>query len=137
MAFSHSLYFCIFLMAELVLSSATERPCVASEEQIIRVVNGSMGGPFQEVIVNCLAYRDVRRTVESAIVSGFSDGMEGRRYWVECEEGILLVEESRENATRNTTHCHQCVDSNQLCAEGGGEPLFPPPTRGMHALYIH
>ena len=139
MALSSSLcVFYSFVVVALAVDSATEGTCVATREQIVRSVNGSSGGAFQEVIINCLAYADAQRTIEYAVVSGFPDGMEGTRYTVECQSGLLLVERSDRNATNQTVSgCHQCTDSSELCS--GSEQVIctnfrhTPCTSDMHS----
>ena len=106
-----------------VSSSSNEQlaGCVATKQQLVQAVNQSMGGTFQEVMVNCLAYQDAQRTVELAVVSGYGDS-NSARYIVECRSGLLVVEESLLNVTNETVACHECSNSiQQLCNDSNSE----------------
>lgn len=125
---------CLFVAAVLVLIAQADHHepapsptptsnsltgCIATEDQLRAAVNGSTGGLLSEVIVNCLAYQDQQKTVELAVVSGYSSSGDGSRYTVQCRSGLLLLEQSLMNATNETRACHQCVDTSELCLGGG------------------
>lgn len=102
--------------------SAPLRGCVATADQLTAAVNSSMGGMFDEVVVNCLAYEDSDRTLDLAILSAFAAGEDDGRYTVQCSNGLLLIQDSPHNASRSVVGCHECSDDQQVpqCASGGG-----------------
>ena len=96
---------------------ATAIPCDKTLTEINRLIDEALE-EYSTVVINCLSF-DGEEALRNAIVSGYSDSAENRRFEFVCRSGVLVGFPSNESVTETEYGgCLQCTDEADPCSEG-------------------